>query len=60
MQCLVALLVCAAVVCSGNCKIPSKQILNELFRKVDFKHQAVMLINVWMTGWRQLLLMKFA
>ena len=40
MQCSIALLVFAAVVCSGNCKMPSKQILNELFKRVDFKCQA--------------------
>ena len=40
MQCSVALLVIAAVICFGNCKIPSKEIFNGLFRRVDFKRQA--------------------
>ena len=40
MQCSVALLVIAVVVCGGKCRMPSKQIFNELFRRVDFKRQA--------------------
>ena len=40
MQCSVALLIIAAVVYCGSCRMPSKHILNELFRRVNVKRQA--------------------
>ena len=40
MKLSLVLLMNAAFFCCGSVSIPSKQVLNELFRRVDFKRQA--------------------